>query len=109
MILFCLDVPTPPTIKLTPNKRSIRLDWSVNPSNDEGTITLYNIEFLNITELRKYGISGSIQNKYGTFNFLKPYTNYTVRMNAVSMVGVGLWSSINTIQTLIAGKNSLID
>jgi hypothetical protein len=103
-IVVYVDTPeTAPVVSANPNKRSIRLSWTpLNPTDDVGRITWYTIEFNNQSSI----ITHSVKYSSSTFNltYLKPYTNYTVRMNAKSFVGTGPWSTLKHITTYIAGK-----
>ena len=89
---------------LTPNKRSLRLSWTPVLSDDVGTITWYTIEFKNMSIPFTYHVA--YPTSRGKLAFLKPYTNYTVRMYVTSSVGRGLWSGLSTVRTLIARKKT---
>jgi hypothetical protein len=91
-----------PSRKANPDKRSITLRWSVNSGDDVGTITWYTIEINNQSSFIKY----SAQYPTSTYEltYLKPYTQYYLRINARSIVGSGLWSPWNSVKTSIASK-----
>ncbi|KAK3754635.1 hypothetical protein QZH41_014922, partial [Actinostola sp. cb2023] len=95
-----LNVPAVQLFSVTPNKRSLRLRWTPVLSDDVGTITRYTIEFKNMSRTLTHHVP--YPTSWGNLAFLKPYTNYTVRMYVTSSVGRGLWSGLSTVRTLIA-------
>jgi len=106
------DVPAAPSVLTFTNETRIQLYW--NPasmvSDDVGMITWYNIEFINESIVTKF----SVPHPTATFDltFLKPSTDYSVRMRAVSNVGRGLWSTwinitVNTTSSIIKDRNNI--
>jgi hypothetical protein len=102
-LIAYLDVPGTPVISATPMKGSIRLSWTpLIPTDDVGTITWYTIEFNNQSSIFTH--SAKYPSSTYTLTYLKPYTNYSARMNAKGFVGQGIWSAWKKVSTSIAGK-----
>ena len=98
------EKPGQPAVQVNPNDvkvRSTLVTWSYSPGADEMPVTAYNLEYRNSTStdditlgvvLRKQNIN------------LKPYTAYSVRVLANSVLGKGLWSNFQNFTTKTASK-----
>ena len=88
--------------------RSTVVTWShPRPGPDEAPITSYTLQYQNSSFSDNIDVSdGTLRKRL--FN-LKPYTGYTVRVAAKSVLGTGDWSSPVTFTTSAAGKCWVID
>lgn len=83
--------------------RSTVVTWSYPPlGSDEAPITSCTLQYQNSSFSHNIGISDGTLRKQ-LIN-LKPYTAYTVRAAAKSLLGTGNWSSPVGFTTSIAGK-----
>ncbi|XP_031557770.1 uncharacterized protein LOC116294321, partial [Actinia tenebrosa] len=101
-----LNVFKAPNVTAKLNKRSITTKWpAMTASDDVGTINSYNIQLSNQSSTVTYNAHHPALNY--TIEHLKPYTNYSIRVKAISVVGQGLWSSWLDVRTLIAEPEGL--
>lgn len=81
----------------------ISINWTIfDVTDDVGVVQYYIVQFNNLTSTRNIKIQPS-ENEYN-LTYLRPYTNFTIKIQAVTKVGLGLWSSLKTVTTKIAGK-----
>ena len=83
------------------NARSTLVTWSYSPGADEMPVTGYNLEYRNSTSINNISL-GIVLSKVITN--LKPYTAYSVRLIATSVLGKGLWSNFQNFTTKTASK-----
>ena len=83
------------------NARSALVTWSYSLGADEMPVTAYNLEYRNSTH--KDDISLGVVFRKQISN-LKPYTAYSVRLIATSVLGKGLWSNVQNFTTKTASK-----
>ena len=98
------EKPGQPVVQVNPSDvkaRSTLVTWPYNPGADEMPVTAYNLEYRNSTSTLDIhlGIVLSIR----IFN-LKPYTAYSVRVSADSVLGKSLWSNFQNFTTKTASK-----
>jgi len=97
------DVPQSPLLTAVSHQRMISLNWTtLDITDDVGLITHYIIQLKNLTSVKNIQVPSS-ECAYN-LTFLRPYTNFTIKMQAVTRVGHGLWSSLERVRTQIAGK-----
>ena len=82
--------------------RSTTLTWSYSPGSDEAPIVSFYLHYQNKSFNDDITLSGSLSSK--ELIHLKPYTSYSVRMMAESVLGKGDWGSLVSFTTLTAGK-----
>ena len=81
--------------------RSTSVTWSHNPGADKMPVIAYNLEYRNSTSTDDITL-GVVLSKLITN--LKPYTPYSVRLVAISVLGKGLWSNYQNFTTRTASK-----
>ncbi|XP_031551960.1 Down syndrome cell adhesion molecule homolog [Actinia tenebrosa] len=91
----------PPLVHFIPYKRSINLTWTYEKCSPTYHITGYLVK----VENRNFRVIGD-DRRYAVTN-LKPYTEYSVSIKAVTQVGYGAWSNVTTIKTAIAEPESI--
>ena len=98
------EKPGQPAVQVNPsnvNARSALVTWSNSLGADEMPVTAYNLEYRNSTH--KDDISLGVVFRKQISN-LKPYTAYSVRLIATSVLGKGLWSNFQNFTTKTASK-----
>ena len=98
------EKPGQPVVQVNPsdvNARSALVTWSYSPGADEMPVTAYNLEYRNSTSIDD--ISLGVVSRKQIIN-LKPYTAYSVRLIATSVLGKGLWSNFQNFTTKTASK-----
>ena len=104
LILFS-DVPGQPIVQVKPcniKARSTVVTWTYSPGPDEAPIVSFYLQYQNKSFDNNITLSGSLSSK--ELIHLKPYTSYSVRMMAESVLGKGDWSSLVSFTTSTAGK-----
>ena len=98
------EKPGQPVVQVNPSDlkaRSALVTWSYNRGADEMPVTTYNLEYRNSTSTEDISL-GAVLSKQ-IIN-LKPYTAYSVRLIATSVLGKGLWSNFQNFTTKTASK-----
>ena len=98
------EKPGQPAVQVNPSDvkaRSALVTWSYNPGVDEMPVTAYNFEYRNSTFIEDISL-GAVSSE--TIINLKPYTLYSVRLIATSVLGKGLWSNFQNFTTRTASK-----
>ena len=98
------EKPGQPVVQVNPSDvkaRSTLVTWPYNPGADEMPVTAYNLEYRNSTAIDDISL-GAVLSKQ-IIN-LKPYTAYSVRLIATSVLGKGLWSNFQNFTTKTASK-----
>ena len=98
------DKPGQPVVQVNPsdiNARSALVTWSYSPGGDEMPVTAYNLEYRNSSSIHDIPL-GLVLSK--RIFYLKPYTAYSVRLIATSVLGKGLWSNFQNFTTKTASK-----
>ena len=98
------EKPGQPVVQVNPSDvkaRSTLVTWPYNPGADEMPVTAYSLEYRNSTST-EYITLGAVLRKQ-IIN-LKPYTAYSVRVLANSVLGKGLWSNFQNFTTKTASK-----
>ena len=98
------EKPGQPVVQVNPSDvkaRSTLVTWPYNPGADEMPVTAYSLEYRNSTST-EYITLGAVLRKQ-IIN-LKPYTAYSVRLIATSVLGKGLWSNFQNFTTKTASK-----
>ena len=93
------EKPGQPVVQVNPSDvkaRSALVTWSRSPRADEMPVTAYNLEYRNSTSTEDISL-GTVLRKQ-IIN-LKPYTAYSVRLIATSVLGVSLWSNFQNFTT----------
>ena len=101
---FHAEKPGQPVVQVNPSDlkaRSTLVTWPYNPEADKMPVTAYNLEYRNSTATRDIPL-GLVLSK--RINNLKPYTAYSVRLVATSVLGKGLWSNFQNFTTKTASK-----
>ena len=81
--------------------QSLTLKWS-RPSTGDMPGTSYNLEYSEVVDgVNKNDTTTAISH---VITGLKPYTNYTIRIMAISTVGEGLWSTPIVAETNQGGS-----
>ena len=102
--MFFSEKPGQPIVQVNPSDvkaRSTLVTWPYNPGADEMPVTAYSLEYRNSTST-EYITLGAVLRKQ-IIN-LKPYTAYSVRLIATSVLGKGLWSNFQNFTTKTASK-----
>ena len=84
--------------------RSTLVTWAYSPELDELPIVLYILEYQNNTFKDDIALSGGLLSE--DLVNLKPYTSYSVRMIATSVLGNGSWSNQTNFTTKTAGNDA---
>ena len=81
--------------------RSTLVTWSYSPGVDEMPVTGYNLEYRNSTSIDDISLGAVLRKQIIN---LKPYTAYSVRVLANSVLGKSLWSNFTNFTTKTASK-----
>ena len=98
------EKPGQPVVQVNPsdvNARSTLVTWSYSPGADEMPVTAYNLEYRNSTSTDDITLRVILRKQIIN---LKPYTAYSVRVLANSVLGKGLWSNFQNFTTKTASK-----
>ena len=98
------EKPGQPVVQVNPSDvkaRSTLVTWPYNPGADEMPVTAYNLEYRNSTSTLDIHLGVVLSKRI--FN-LKPYTTYSVRVLADSVLGKSLWSNFQNFRTKTASK-----
>jgi len=99
-----LEVPGQPAVQVKPSKikaRSTTVTWSYSPGSDETPAVSFYLHYQNKSFNDNVPLSGSLSSK--ELIHLKPYTSYSIRMMAESVLGKGDWSGLINFTTATAG------
>ena len=105
LIFIFSEVPGQPAVQVKQSDikaRSTTVTWSYSLGLDETSIVKFYLHYENKSFNDDVTLSGSLSSK--RLINLKPYTSYSVRMMAESVLGKGNWSSLVTFTTSTAGK-----
>ena len=107
--VFFTDVPAAPVSLQAENiqSRLITLKWTQAPTSDgESDITRYLLQYINLLSnvYNETVIETPTPIKSVEIGHLQPYTNYSLRMRGVSIVGLGMWSVLTYFRTDSEGK-----
>ena len=97
------EKPGQPAVQVNPSDvkaRSTLVTWSYSPGVDEMPVT-YNLEYRNSTSIGDMSLAAVLRKQIIN---LKPYTSYSVRLIATSVLGKGLWSNFQNFTTKTASK-----
>ena len=98
------EKPGKPVVQINPSDlkaRSALVTWPYNPGADEMPVTAYNLEYRNSTSTRDIPLGLVLSKRIIN---LKPYTAYSVRLIADSVLGKSLWSNFQNFTTKTASK-----
>ena len=98
------EKPGQPVVQVNPSDlkaRSALVTWSYNPGADEVPVTAYNLEYRNSTFAENISLGAVLSKRIIN---LKPYTAYSVRVLANSVLGKSLWSNFTNFTTKNASK-----
>ena len=98
------EKPGQPVVQVNPsdvNARSTVVTWSYSPGADEMPVTAYNLEYRNSTSTDDITLGVVLRKQIIN---LKPYTAYSVRVLANSVLGKSLWSNFTNFTTKTASK-----
>ena len=98
------EKPGQPVVQVNPSDvkaRSTLVTWPYNPGADEMPVTAYNLEYRN--SISTIDIHLGLVLSKRIIN-LKPYTAYSVRVLANSVLGKSLWSNFTNFTTKNASK-----
>ena len=98
------EKPRQPIVQVSPSDvkaRSTSVTWSYSPGADEMPVTAYNLEYRNSTSTLDIHFGHVLSKRI--FN-LRPYTAYSVRVLADSVLGKSLWSNFQNFTTKTASK-----
>ena len=98
------EKPGQPAVQVNPSDvkaRSTLVTWSYSPGADEMPVTTYNLEYRNSTSIDDIPLRAVLRKQIIN---LKPYTAYSVRLIATSVLGKGLWSNLQNFTTKTASK-----
>ena len=98
------EKPRQPVVQVNPsdvNERSTLVTWSYSLGADEMPVTGYNLEYRNSTAIDDIYLGAVLKKEIIN---LKPYTAYSVRLIATSVLGKGLWSNFQNFTTKTASK-----
>jgi len=79
--------------------------WSYSSGPDEAPIVSFHLQYQNKSFIDNITLSGSLSSK--ELIHLKPYTSYSVRIMAESVLGKGDWSGLINFTTSTAGRYAL--
>jgi len=97
-------VPGLPALKVEQSDikaRSTTVTWSYSPKSDEAPIVSFYLHYQNTSFNDDVTLSGAFKSK--ELINLKPYTSYSVRMMAESVLGRGVWGSFVNFNTSTDG------
>ena len=98
------EKPGQPAVQVNPSDvkaRSTLVTWSYSPGVDEMPVTDYNLEYRNSTTIDDISLGAVLRKQIIN---LKPYTAYSVRLIATSVLGKRLWSNFQNFTTKTASK-----
>ena len=98
------EKPGQPVVQVNPSDlkaRSALVTWSYNPGADEMPVTTYNLEYRNSTSTEDISLGAVLSKRIIN---LKPYTAYSVRLIANSVLGKSPWSNVQNFVTKTASK-----
>ena len=98
------EKPGQPVIQVNPSDvkaRSTLVTWPYNPGAGEMPVTAYNLEYRNSTSTLDIHLGLVLSKRIIN---LKPYTAYSVRVLADSILGKSLWSNFQNFTTKTASK-----
>ena len=98
------EKPGQPVVQVNPSDlkaRSALVTWPYNPGADEVPVTAYNLEYRNSTSLDDMSLGAVLSKRIIN---LKPYTAYSVRLIANSVLGKSPWSNFQNFTTKTASK-----
>ena len=98
------EKPGQPVVQVNPSDvkaRSTLVTWPYNPGADEVPVTAYNLEYRNSTSTLDIHLGLVLSKRIIN---LKPYTAYSVRLIATSVLGKSLWSNFQNFTTKTASK-----
>ena len=98
------EKPGQPVVQVNPSDvkaKSALVTWPYNPGADEMPVTAYNLEYRNSTSTLDIHLGLVLSKRIIN---LKPYTAYSVRLIATSVLGKGLWSNFQNFTTKTASK-----
>ena len=98
------EKPGQPVVQVNPSDvkaRSALVTWPYNPGADEMPVTAYNLEYQNSTSTLDIHLGLVLSKRIIN---LKPYTAYSVRVLANSVLGKSLWSNFTNFTTKTASK-----
>ena len=98
------EKPGQPVVQVNPSDvkaRSTLVTWPYNPGADEMPVTAYSLEYRNSTSTEYITLEAVLRKQIIN---LKPYTAYSVRLIATSVLGVSLWSNFQNFTTKTASK-----
>ena len=98
------EKPGQPVIQVNPRDvkaRATLVTWPYNPGADEMPVTAYNLEYRNSTSTLDIHLGLVLSKRIIS---LKPYTAYSVRVLANSVLGKSLWSNFQNFTTKTASK-----
>ena len=98
------EKPGKPVVQINPSDlkaRSVLVTWPYNPGADEVPVTAYNLEYRNSTFAENISLGAVLSKRIIN---LKPYTAYSVRLIADSVLGKSLWSNVQNFATKTASK-----
>ena len=86
---------------------SIKVSWGdVLCDQRNGEITGYQVNYTSISDYEIVTVTGNKTNV--TLSDLQPYTNYSVSVAAMTVSGIGPFSTPVTIKTLFTGKKLIL-
>ena len=98
------EKPGQPVVQVNPSDvkaKSTLVTWPYNPGADEMPVTAYNLEYRNSTSTLDIHLGLVLSTRIIN---LKPYTTYSVRVLANSVLGKSLWSNFTNFTTKTASK-----
>ena len=98
------EKPGQPVVRVNPSDlkaRSALVTWSYNPGADEMPVTTYNLEYRNSTSTEDISLGAVLSKRIIN---LKPYTAYSVRLIANSVLGKSPWSNVQNFTTKTVSK-----
>ncbi|XP_068725987.1 uncharacterized protein [Montipora capricornis] len=97
-VTVTLLVPGKPTVGVTTiGARTAIVTWSYTPGVGEAPVNSFTLQYQTYTPSRLPGSSSSKK-----LTNLKPYTSYTVKIKASSVLGSGFWSDAKNFTTATA-------
>jgi len=97
-------VPGQPVVQVNQGDvkaRSTTVTWTYSPPSDEAPIVSFYLHYQNKSFVDDITLESALLTKKSIH--LKPYTSYSVRMMAESVLGKGDWSSLVNFTTSTAG------
>ncbi|XP_068725986.1 uncharacterized protein [Montipora capricornis] len=104
-VTVTLLVPGKPTVGVTTiGARTAIVTWSYTPGVGEAPVNSFTLQYQTYTPSRLPGSSSSKK-----LTNLKPYTSYTVKIKASSVLGSGFWSDAKNFTTATAPPSTPSD